>query len=110
MGSDLVGLALVFEAVCFGEGFEAVPFAPRPGSADGPRQPQPPGNHQMSLDTPSNDTSDVVVVGGGPAGATAAEALARQGRKVLLLDRAGRVQALRRRHPAPADQGFCDPY
>lgn len=33
---------------------------------------------------------DVVVVGGGPSGATAAEHLARQGRSVLLLDRAGR--------------------
>ncbi|MBE7210918.1 MAG: geranylgeranyl diphosphate reductase, partial [Gluconacetobacter diazotrophicus] len=33
---------------------------------------------------------DAVVVGGGPAGATAAEALARAGRSVLLLDRAGR--------------------
>jgi geranylgeranyl diphosphate/geranylgeranyl-bacteriochlorophyllide a reductase len=35
---------------------------------------------------------DVVVVGGGPAGATAADDLARQGRSVLLLDRAGRVK------------------
>ena len=35
---------------------------------------------------------DVVVVGGGPAGATAAEDLARRGRSVLLLDRAGRIK------------------
>ncbi|SFK66109.1 geranylgeranyl diphosphate reductase [Methylocapsa palsarum] len=35
---------------------------------------------------------DAVIVGGGPAGATAACDLARRGRKVLLLDRAGRIK------------------
>jgi len=35
---------------------------------------------------------DVVVVGGGPAGATAAKDLAQAGRSVLLLDRAGRIK------------------
>ncbi len=35
---------------------------------------------------------DVVVVGGGPCGATTADDLARRGRKVLLLDRDGRIK------------------
>ncbi len=35
---------------------------------------------------------DAVVVGGGPAGATAADDLARKGRRVLLLDKAGRIK------------------
>ncbi|MEL6277515.1 MAG: geranylgeranyl diphosphate reductase [Pseudomonadota bacterium] len=35
---------------------------------------------------------DVVVVGGGPSGATAAEQLAREGHRVALLDRAGRIK------------------
>lgn len=42
--------------------------------------------------TVCNDTCDAVVIGGGPAGATAATDLARRGRSVLLLDRAGRIK------------------
>jgi geranylgeranyl reductase len=42
--------------------------------------------------TAMDQTFDVIVVGGGPCGATAADDLARRGRKVALLDRAGRIK------------------
>lgn len=45
----------------------------------------------MTTET-SLETFDVVVVGGGPAGATAATDLARRGHKVMLLDRMGRIK------------------
>ncbi|MEO1241921.1 MAG: geranylgeranyl diphosphate reductase [Pseudomonadota bacterium] len=48
----------------------------------------------MAFDIPrsNEETFDTVVVGGGPAGATAAHELAQRGRKVLLLDKAGRIK------------------
>lgn len=47
----------------------------------------------MNMDSGSPDrTVDVIVIGGGPAGATAAFDLAKQGRSVVLLDRAGRIK------------------
>ncbi|MFP4243910.1 MAG: geranylgeranyl diphosphate reductase [Ectothiorhodospira sp.] len=39
-----------------------------------------------------SESVDVVVVGGGPAGATAATDLARAGRRVMLLERGGRIK------------------
>jgi geranylgeranyl reductase len=41
---------------------------------------------------PATERFDVVVIGGGPSGATAALDLARAGRRVALLDKAGRIK------------------
>lgn len=38
------------------------------------------------------ETYDIIVVGGGPAGATAAQMTAKEGARVLLLDKAGRIK------------------
>lgn len=46
----------------------------------------------MQTQLNSLETFDAVVVGGGPAGATAAGDLAKLGHKVMLLDRAGRIK------------------
>ncbi len=52
---------------------------------------------------------DAVVVGGGPAGATAASALARAGRSVALLDRDGRIKPCGGAIPPRAIQDFAIP-
>jgi geranylgeranyl reductase len=52
---------------------------------------------------------DVVVVGGGPSGATTAHELARAGRRVLLLDRAGRIKPCGGAIPPVLVQEFAIP-
>jgi geranylgeranyl diphosphate/geranylgeranyl-bacteriochlorophyllide a reductase len=59
------------------------------------RDPGMPVERPMTGGTaPGADTEmfDAVVVGGGPSGATAATELARRGRRVAMLDRAGRIK------------------
>ncbi|MCU0827570.1 MAG: geranylgeranyl diphosphate reductase [Tabrizicola sp.] len=52
---------------------------------------------------------DVFVVGGGPAGATAAEDLARAGKRVAMLDRAGRIKPCGGAIPPRAIKDFAIP-
>jgi geranylgeranyl reductase len=52
---------------------------------------------------------DTVIVGGGPAGATAASSLAKGGRSVLLLDRGGRVKPCGGAIPPRLIQDFAIP-
>lgn len=52
---------------------------------------------------------DVFVVGGGPSGATAAEDLARAGKRVAMLDRAGRIKPCGGAIPPRAIQDFAIP-
>jgi geranylgeranyl diphosphate/geranylgeranyl-bacteriochlorophyllide a reductase len=55
------------------------------------------------------ETFDAVVVGGGPAGATAATDLAGRGRSVVLLDRAGRIKPCGGAIPPRLIQEFAIP-
>jgi geranylgeranyl reductase len=52
---------------------------------------------------------DIIVVGGGPSGATAAEDLARAGKRVALLDRAGRIKPCGGAIPPRLIQDFAIP-
>ena len=72
-----------------------LPRATRPRAAPSPRVPKLRSARERdegAIHDSVEEIFDVVVVGGGPCGATAADDLARRGRKVLLLDRGGRIK------------------
>ena len=57
----------------------------------------------------THETYDVLVVGGGPSGATAAHDLARAGKHVAMLDRAGRIKPCGGAIPPRAIRDFAIP-
>ena len=63
----------------------------------------------MNAMSPIEPVWDVVVVGGGPSGATAATDLARAGRKVAMIDRAGRIKPCGGAIPPRAIRDFAIP-
>ena len=73
--------------------------APSPRTSFRPSQPMADAQHEF----------DVAVVGGGPAGATAAETLARRGVSVALIDRAGRIKPCGGAIPTAALRDFAIP-
>ncbi|MFM2041667.1 MAG: geranylgeranyl reductase BchP [Pseudomonadota bacterium] len=70
-----------------------------------------PGIAASGMAAPVTDGSvyDAVIVGGGPAGATAADDLARAGRRVALLDKAGRIKPCGGAIPPRAIRDFAIP-
>jgi geranylgeranyl reductase len=94
--APLAAYALVFamEAALFLVAAALAPSgAPRTASSNGVRSPGATGAIVADVGgTASVQTYDVIVVGGGPAGATAADRLASCGRKVALIDRMGRIK------------------
>jgi geranylgeranyl reductase len=63
----------------------------------------------MNASSPIEPIWDVVVVGGGPSGATAATDLARAGRTVTMIDRAGRIKPCGGAIPPRAIRDFAIP-
>ena len=68
-----------------------------------------PSVHSSNSPNVAEQEFDVAVVGGGPAGATAAEALARRGVSVALIDRAGRIKPCGGAIPTAALRDFAIP-
>ncbi len=64
--------------------------------------------HFSPVDLPLDDSYDVVVVGGGPAGVTAAYAAAREGAKTLLIEQTGALGGMSTMGMVPAWCPFSD--